>query len=104
MAGPLQIGDIATITKLAWDVYQFGFTEEHNASKLHLFHPSPLALLDMSSTRRCSALHLPLCLTPTDLAAPNANTVDIPSPTIRLSLRGISFYVSTLPTNEDLLQ
>lgn len=38
MAGPLQVGDIATLAKLAWDVYQYGFTDEHNASKsLSLF-------------------------------------------------------------------
>ena len=35
MAGPLQAGDIVAFGKLAWEVYQLGFTEEHNASKFH---------------------------------------------------------------------
>lgn len=48
MAGPLQAGDIVAFGKLAWEVYQLGFTEEHNASKFHapsfifLRHARPL--------------------------------------------------------------
>jgi hypothetical protein len=43
MAGPLQIGDIAVIARLAWDVYNLGFTVEHSASTL--ISPTPLPVL-----------------------------------------------------------
>lgn len=33
MAGPLQVGDIINLGRLAWDIYRFGWKEDHNASK-----------------------------------------------------------------------
>ena len=33
MTGPLQIGDIIALARLAWNIYEYGFTDEHNASK-----------------------------------------------------------------------
>lgn len=33
MAGPLQVGDIVNISKLAWDVYKFGWDKDFNAGK-----------------------------------------------------------------------
>ncbi|KAH7324360.1 hypothetical protein B0I35DRAFT_349664 [Stachybotrys elegans] len=33
MAGPLQAGDIINLAKIAWQVYEFGWAEEHNATK-----------------------------------------------------------------------
>jgi hypothetical protein len=36
MAGPLQAGDIINFGRLAWDVYQLGWSEDHNASTYFL--------------------------------------------------------------------
>ncbi|KAK2017260.1 hypothetical protein LZ32DRAFT_577338 [Colletotrichum eremochloae] len=33
MAGPLQLGDIISISKLAWDVYNFGWANDFNATR-----------------------------------------------------------------------
>ncbi|KAF6831467.1 hypothetical protein CPLU01_06752 [Colletotrichum plurivorum] len=33
MAGPLQVGDIVNISKLAWDVYRFGWDKDFNAAR-----------------------------------------------------------------------
>ncbi|KAI9152034.1 hypothetical protein HJFPF1_09254 [Paramyrothecium foliicola] len=33
MAGPLQAGDIINFGRLAWEVYQLGWSEDHNATK-----------------------------------------------------------------------
>lgn len=33
MAGPLQVGDLISLGRLAWEVYRYGWSEEHNASK-----------------------------------------------------------------------
>lgn len=37
MAGPLQVGDIISLGRLAWEIYRFGWTEDHNASKCSKF-------------------------------------------------------------------
>jgi hypothetical protein len=48
MAGPLQVGDIISLGRLAWEIYRFGWTEDHNASKCSNFDvfviPRPLCL------------------------------------------------------------
>ncbi|KAM0344088.1 hypothetical protein ACHAPU_007809 [Fusarium lateritium] len=33
MAGPLQVGDIISLGRIAWDIYRFGWTEDHNATR-----------------------------------------------------------------------
>ncbi|KAJ4129346.1 hypothetical protein NW768_007884 [Fusarium equiseti] len=33
MAGPLQVGDIINLGRLAWDIYRFGWKEDHNATR-----------------------------------------------------------------------
>lgn len=33
MAGPFQPSDIVTFGRLAWEIYQFGWADELNASK-----------------------------------------------------------------------
>ncbi|KAM0232656.1 hypothetical protein ACHAP5_010663 [Fusarium lateritium] len=33
MAGPLQVGDIISLGRLAWEIYRFGWTEDHNATR-----------------------------------------------------------------------
>ncbi|KAF5665145.1 hypothetical protein FHETE_6761 [Fusarium heterosporum] len=33
MAGPLQVGDIINLGRLAWDIYRFGWAEDHNATR-----------------------------------------------------------------------
>lgn len=33
MAGPLQVGDILNLGRLAWDIYRYGWKEDYNASK-----------------------------------------------------------------------
>lgn len=33
MAGPLQVGDVVNLARLAWDVYQYGWSDDHNASE-----------------------------------------------------------------------
>ncbi|KAF5022559.1 hypothetical protein F66182_5392 [Fusarium sp. NRRL 66182] len=36
MAGPLQVGDLISIGRLAWDIYRYGWTEEHNATRQYV--------------------------------------------------------------------
>ncbi|KAF4983944.1 hypothetical protein FZEAL_769 [Fusarium zealandicum] len=33
MAGPLQVGDIINLGRIAWDIYLYGWSEDHNATK-----------------------------------------------------------------------
>ncbi|KAM0551916.1 hypothetical protein ACHAPJ_008255 [Fusarium lateritium] len=33
MAGPLQVGDLISLGRLAWDVYRYGWNEEYNATR-----------------------------------------------------------------------
>lgn len=33
MAGPIQLGDVINFSKLAWDVYKFGWDNDFNASE-----------------------------------------------------------------------
>ncbi|EGU87587.1 hypothetical protein FOPG_06745 [Fusarium oxysporum f. sp. conglutinans race 2 54008] len=33
MAGPLQVGDLISLGRLAWEVYRYGWSEDHNATK-----------------------------------------------------------------------
>jgi hypothetical protein len=33
MAGPLQVGDILNLGRLAWDIYRYGWKEDYNASE-----------------------------------------------------------------------
>lgn len=38
MAGPIQLGDVINFSKLAWDVYTFGWDNDFNASELPLLY------------------------------------------------------------------
>lgn len=38
MAGPLQVGDIINLGKIAWDIYKFGWSDDLNASKFPMKH------------------------------------------------------------------
>ncbi|KAF4469847.1 hypothetical protein FALBO_3287 [Fusarium albosuccineum] len=36
MAGPLQVGDLVSLGRLAWDIYRYGWTEDHNATRQYI--------------------------------------------------------------------
>ncbi|RSL87867.1 hypothetical protein CEP52_015388 [Fusarium oligoseptatum] len=36
MAGPLQVGDLVSLGRLAWEIYVNGWSEDHNATKQYL--------------------------------------------------------------------
>lgn len=36
MAGPLQVGDVVNLARLAWDIYQYGWSDDHNATRQYL--------------------------------------------------------------------
>lgn len=88
MAGPLQIGDIAAIARLAWDVYQYGFTDEHNASKSSRLCSARMGSLPTHSSRptqqRIGGLHQSWTW------PPPKQRRRFPLPTVGLSLRGIT--------------
>lgn len=60
MAGLFQIGDFVNFGRLAWQVYQYGWREEHNAGK-HLLVPytSPLILKKCWPSTPAESLSIP---------------------------------------------
>ena len=57
MAGPLQVGDIINLGRLAWDIYRFGWSDDLNASKCHIFafHSSHMRLSRKALWERSSS-------------------------------------------------